>query len=78
MVETRSRMETTLRIAEVLDTTILDLLDVDQVGSRTRQTRAQIDRLLDLVGPQSDDFLAAVISQVEILLRAREESPERK
>lgn len=71
-------METTLRIAEVLDTTILDLLDVDQVGSRTRQTRAQIDRLLDLVGPQSDDFLAAVISQVEILLRAREESPERK
>jgi len=73
-----TRMETALRIAEVLDTTILDLVDVDQVGPKDRHTRDLVNRLLDLVGAESEDFLAAVISQVEVLLRIRAESAERK
>jgi len=66
-----TRIEVVLQIAEVLDTSILDLLDVEQVGPRDRKTGHLVNRLLDLVGDQSDDFLTAVIDQVEVLRRVR-------
>lgn len=73
-----TRMETALKIAEALDTTLLDLCDVDQIKSKNQHTRAQITKLLEMVDQQGDDFLAAVLSQVEILLRVRAESGSQK
>ena len=70
--------ETLLQIAAALEVSLPDLFDLDQVGPSDRKVRHKVNQLLDLVGPQSEEFLTVVIAQVEIMLRAKGAKPTRK
>lgn len=66
-----TRIETAFRLAEALNVNILDLFDVNPANVTDRERRQTIDRLISLVSSEDAETVAAVISQVEILLKVK-------
>ena len=66
-----TRIETAFHIAEVLGVPLIELFDVGQAGPVDRERRQLIERLLERIGTENADVLAAILAQVEILLEVR-------
>ena len=66
-----TRIETAFRLAEVLGIEMAELFDVRAADGVDRESRQLIERLVDLVAGQDRETVAAVVAQVEILLKVK-------
>ncbi len=67
-----TRIETAVRIADTLGTTLSDLFDFQAVPPAQREARRLTNELLELIRPLDASTIEAITAQVEILLRVRE------
>lgn len=66
-----TRIETAFRIADALGVGILDLFDVGPAEAPDRERRQMIEHLVGMVSREDAGTIAAVIAQVEILLKVK-------
>ena len=66
-----TRIETAFRIADALGVGILDLFDVGPAEAPDRERRQMIEQLVEMVSREDAGTMAAVVAQVEILLRVK-------
>lgn len=66
-----TRIETAFRIAEVLGVPVAEFFEIDAGTPLDRERQELLEKLVDLVGREDIDILAAVIAQAEILLRVK-------
>ena len=63
------KIETIFRIANALNVSLAELLNVAAGSPEPGENQEKIDRLIDMVGDQRGEFIDAVINQVELLMR---------
>lgn len=66
-----TRIETAFHIAEVLGVPLAELFDIGQTEGLNRERRQLIGQLLEMIGEEDGDVLAAIIVQVETLLKVK-------